>query len=117
MFTSMVLEMELQNYFYSTGETEDSDTVVEYCGGNHQVSCPREVLPEDSVHSSNNISKREVVLESQSWQLPVGSFVRSRYRFRMMSRRFSTDQQICSMNTNFRPFTEYVLTFQRRCDK
>ncbi|GFY66302.1 myelin regulatory factor [Trichonephila inaurata madagascariensis] len=94
--------------------TEDSDTVVEYCGGNHQVSCPREVLPEDSVHSSNNISKREV---SQSWQLPVGSFVRSRYRFRMMSRRFSTDQQICSMNTNFRPFTEYVLTFQRRCDK
>ncbi|XP_055942311.1 myelin regulatory factor-like isoform X1 [Argiope bruennichi] len=97
--------------------SKDSDTLIEFCGGNHQHSCPREVLPDSEDPSSNSITKRDIFPQSRSWQLPVGSFVRSRYRFRMMSRRFSTDQQICTMNSNFRPFTEYILTFQRRCDK
>ncbi|GIY13476.1 hypothetical protein CEXT_773051 [Caerostris extrusa] len=41
--------------------TEESDMLVEYCGGNHQDSCPREVLHDEGVESSNTISKREVI--------------------------------------------------------
>ncbi|KAG8183036.1 hypothetical protein JTE90_015667 [Oedothorax gibbosus] len=95
--------------------TEDSDAVIEFCGGSHYLSCPKEAPRSEK--SANTIEKREAIPRRHTWQLPVGSFIRSRYRFRMMSPHLAAGQQICSQNMNFRPFTEFVLTFRRRCDK
>ncbi|XP_054710958.1 myelin regulatory factor-like [Uloborus diversus] len=95
---------------------EDQDTIIDYCGGKQYSSCNR-LHREDKTHLSNKVTKGAFIPQNHSWQLPIGSFFRSRYRFRMIPRRFTTNQQICSLNANHRPFTEYVLTFQRRCDK
>ncbi|XP_071038360.1 myelin regulatory factor-like protein isoform X2 [Parasteatoda tepidariorum] len=96
--------------------TEEDDT-VQYCGGSHFISCPREISDDDKALESNRIFKRDIISQSHSWQLPVGSFIRSRYRFRLLSREFVTEQSVCSYDSNYRPFTEYILTFQRKCDK
>lgn len=98
--------------------SDEPDNVIQYCGSNHYTSCSGKVVQDEKGLSANGISKRDLLPQNHIWKLPVGSHFRSRYRFRIMSRQvmFATDNSMCSLSTN-RPFTEYILTFQRRCDK
>lgn len=92
--------------------------IIDHCQPDKPVACPMPQngagdLPHDYIREQNLTEEFD-----PSWRLPIGLYLQSTYRFRVQSRTVISDTP-CSLPAAElgHSFIEFILVFQRTCDK